>query len=278
MSNKNQTNRHLKQRRIEAGLCPSCATRSIEQGKNACRRCLDLANERRKLKYASKKNSTICMLCLTNQRHEGYSMCHWCIKYQTTYRLNLKLEIFDAYGGAKCACPQCPLSLDTNHQFLSIDHIHDGGRRQNKRGTNLYLWLRTHQYPSGYRVLCHNCNCGRQINNGICPHIDNTPNGTTRGSRQLAKLRLEAMDTYGGRYCACTNCPEHTHQHLKFLTIDHTSNNGNEHRRQFGRNFSSLRLLRWLKQSNWPPGYQILCFNCNIARSFNDGICPHMIN
>lgn len=27
-------------------------------------------------------------------------------------------------------------------------------------------------YPEGYQVLCYNCNCGKSINNGICPHLD----------------------------------------------------------------------------------------------------------
>jgi hypothetical protein len=27
-------------------------------------------------------------------------------------------------------------------------------------------------FPRGYRILCYNCNCGRALNNGICPHKD----------------------------------------------------------------------------------------------------------
>jgi hypothetical protein len=29
-------------------------------------------------------------------------------------------------------------------------------------------------YPSGFRVLCWNCNNAREHNDGICPHEDQT--------------------------------------------------------------------------------------------------------
>lgn len=31
-------------------------------------------------------------------------------------------------------------------------------------------WLARHKYPEGFQLLCWNCNCGRAINGGICPH------------------------------------------------------------------------------------------------------------
>jgi hypothetical protein len=34
----------------------------------------------------------------------------------------------------------------------------------------LALWLKRNNFPSGYRVLCMNCNHGRKRNGGICPH------------------------------------------------------------------------------------------------------------
>jgi hypothetical protein len=33
----------------------------------------------------------------------------------------------------------------------------------------LHLYLRTHGYPSGFRVLCHNCNFSFG-HYGYCPH------------------------------------------------------------------------------------------------------------
>lgn len=38
-------------------------------------------------------------------------------------------------------------------------------------GYDFYRWLRKHSYPKGnFRLLCFNCNCGRELNGGICPH------------------------------------------------------------------------------------------------------------
>jgi hypothetical protein len=39
-------------------------------------------------------------------------------------------------------------------------------------GGGYWAWLRKHNYPEGFQVLCHNCNMGRQINGGVCPHME----------------------------------------------------------------------------------------------------------
>lgn len=56
--------------------------------------------------------------------------------------------------------------------FLSLDHVNGGGHRQRRElgGGGFWTWLAKNNYPPGFRVLCHNCNVGRQINGGICPH------------------------------------------------------------------------------------------------------------
>jgi hypothetical protein len=47
------------------------------------------------------------------------------------------------------------------------------------------------------------------------------------------------------------------------LTIDHTKQDGAEHRRQMG-SLSSHQIYRWLVRNNFPKGFRILCANCNI--------------
>lgn len=78
-----------------------------------------------------------------------------------------KLEALNHYGGVKCSC--CGEGII---QFLSIDHINGGGnahRRENKI-RSIYRWLKRNGYPAGFQVLCHNCNHGKFLNGGICPH------------------------------------------------------------------------------------------------------------
>jgi len=79
--------------------------------------------------------------------------------------------VFAAYGGFVCAC--CG---ETEPKFLSIDHIHNNGGQERRSGlygnsgTAFYLWLRKNAFPSGYQVLCMNCQVGKHRNNGVCPH------------------------------------------------------------------------------------------------------------
>lgn len=84
-----------------------------------------------------------------------------------TYQQKLKLEAVTAYGG-KCECCK-----EEEILFLTIDHINGGGNKHREEvgsGFRIYRWLKQQGYPKGFRVLCFNCNCGRQLNNGICPH------------------------------------------------------------------------------------------------------------
>ena len=37
-------------------------------------------------------------------------------------------------------------------------------------GTKFYRWLKRNNFPEGFQVLCFNCNCGKEINKGVCPH------------------------------------------------------------------------------------------------------------
>lgn len=83
--------------------------------------------------------------------------------YQAT-----KQQVFEAYGGAICKC--CGEAIA---EFLTLDHVKGDGSRDRKlgrRGFALFLWIRRSGFPPGFQVLCFNCNCGRAINGGICPH------------------------------------------------------------------------------------------------------------
>jgi len=80
-------------------------------------------------------------------------------------------HVFAAYGGYRCAC--CG---ETEPMFLSIDHIDNNGAEERKSGLysgsgySFYRWLRKTGFPSGYQVLCMNCQVGKHKNGGVCPH------------------------------------------------------------------------------------------------------------
>ena len=87
-----------------------------------------------------------------------------------------------------------------------------------------------------------------------------------RGLEYTRRLRYSALEHYGGSPPKCVCCGE---EEILFLTIDHA--NGTKivkgHR-------SGNTLYRFLKQSNYPDGYRVLCFNCNCSIG-NYGFCPH---
>lgn len=99
---------------------------------------------------------------------------------------------------------------------------------------------------------------------------------TAKERRQ--RLKLAAFHAYGGSKCAC--CGD---EHLEFLSIDHLDGDGAEHRRSLIKekgwksktgNMCGHHFYLWLKQNNYPPGFRVLCMNCNFSIA-KFGYCPH---
>jgi len=83
------------------------------------------------------------------------------------------------------------------------------------------------------------------------------------------QIRLEVFKAYGGFKCVC--CGE---TNPKFLTIDHINGCTRSERKE---QRTGWLFHQWLKKHGYPPGYQVLCYNCNLGRARNNGICPHKI-
>ncbi len=81
------------------------------------------------------------------------------------------------------------------------------------------------------------------------------------------KIRIEAIVAYGGE-CVCCGETE-----MAFLTFDHIDGDGDKARKRDKAAGSSLP--QWLKNRNYPPGIQLLCANCHLAKTHNPGGCPH---
>ena len=82
----------------------------------------------------------------------------------------LKNEVFEGYGGWRCVC--CG---EEERSFLTIDHMENNGSKMRREGihghsTQFYRWLKKGGFPSGFQVLCMNCQFGKRMNKGICPH------------------------------------------------------------------------------------------------------------
>ena len=79
--------------------------------------------------------------------------------------------------------------------------------------------------------------------------------------KYTASYKEQALDAYGGR--VCVGCGE---TEFCCLSIDHEAQDGCEHREeQCG---TGTPFYQWLKRNNWPPGFRVLCMNCQFrARS-----------
>lgn len=58
-----------------------------------------------------------------------------------------------------------------------------------------------------------------------------------------------------------------------FLTFEHIGGGGGAHRRETG----GGGFISWLRKNNYPPGFEVLCMNCNHGRRVNAGTCPHVM-
>lgn len=184
-------------------------------------------------------------------------------------RQALARETIMKYGG-KCTC--CG---ESNYLFLTLDHPNNDGFAHRhavgtKGGTAFYHQLKKAGWPSGLRVMCFNCNCGRARNGGTCPHYGLRSHTTDRLRSWRHDLFVGAIEGYGGE-CSC--CGVKT---LAFLTLDHPNRNSKLHRKSLGINSrGGYTFYLKLRNLGYPSGLRVMCFNCNCGRERNHGVCPH---
>ena len=80
-------------------------------------------------------------------------------------------------------------------------------------------------------------------------------NGILRRKYNL-QLKTALLEAYG-KSCACCN-----ESNVGFLSIDHINGGGRQHRRDI--KVTGTSFYKWLKDNNYPPGYRVLCPNCNM--------------
>ena len=117
-----------------------------------------------------------------------------------------------------------------------------------------------------------------RVEKGLCARCGNTRNESKTycdkclemERSEYFSLRMVVIKEYGGK-CKC--CGE---SNAKFLTIDHIKNDGVDDRK-IGR--IGAKLYRYIIKHKFPVDrFQLLCFNCNLGKNANGGICPHNDN
>lgn len=80
---------------------------------------------------------------------------------------------------------------------------------------------------------------------------------------------LSAYSKEGLPECVC--CGENI---LQFLTLDHIIDRKHPSGIRVGGDRIGQNLFSWLIRMEFPPGLQVLCYNCNCAKGTH-GRCPH---
>lgn len=155
----------------------------------------DSVSSNRKAERARRRAAGLCIDC--GARADGFYACEKCRKKRAAYehankamfkRLRksstdkIKRQAILHYGD-RCSCCE-----EAEMDFLTLDHVNDDGaehrRETGKQGSNFYRWLVKNNFPDDYelRVLCFNCNNGRRVAGGVCPHKRGAPcrSSTTR--------------------------------------------------------------------------------------------------
>lgn len=116
------------------------------------------ARRRQRERYQNDETYRSRVLAAQNARHAANPRRH---------KINrLHAAVLEGYG-ARCVC--CG---ETETCFLEIDHVNGGGSKHFKGigHAKVYEAIIASGFSAEYRVLCANCNHGRQRNGGICPH------------------------------------------------------------------------------------------------------------
>jgi len=165
-----------RQRQLAAGRCQLCGHKRDNPKLKTCHTCRQkqrLYDKQRASirgsEYQRARNRGLCTKCYRNPSPDGI-ICSSCkprvYSIAKQHRLRLRQEVIAHYGG-RCAC--CG---ESNLHFLQIDHIDNDGarhRRADPSAIKIYSWLKVHNFPSGFQVLCANCNSSKG-HYGFCPH------------------------------------------------------------------------------------------------------------
>ena len=157
-----------------AGICGSTGCQNpFEPGHVLCSVCLDKKKRSHRTRVVKSRKIGLCVCGskLINNK------CPSCRIYKKEHRHRRKLKVIEHYSKGQMCCSCCG---ETIIEFLQIDHINGGGNahrreiypKDHKAGGagRTYQWLINNGFPDGFQVLCANCNIGRHINDGICPH------------------------------------------------------------------------------------------------------------
>lgn len=81
------------------------------------------------------------------------------------YAAMLKEAAINIYSDGMASCKWCKIA---DMDVLCLDHIDGNGNSHRKSmRTSTYSWLKRHDYPPGFQVLCMNCNWKKRLKGSV---------------------------------------------------------------------------------------------------------------
>lgn len=143
-----------------------------------------------------------------------------------------------------------------------------------KKGIKGKRYVRVVRSADGSAKTCSSCGTMRPLVDfprGNGPdgfHYWCKPCHATFNASLNEAVKLKVYSYYCGGDIACKCCGE---REVVFLSIDHINGDGAAHRRTVA---SGSSMYYWLVRNGFPPGFQVLCWNCQHAKAVKSQ-CPH---
>lgn len=259
--------------------------------KSICRDCrkgyapIGICNICKKSFRKEKYNKKICKICIGNAMGNG-SRAH--------YRDVIKKAIRDGTLNNK-QCFSCGRVLEKiNFGINKLGNHRSECTTCYSRRTRIAICdvCGSDFIPNNHksRSTCNSCKRIINIKNKTCKYCENDfkrlgnykfcSNGCKRnyGLEQkreyIRRERYDALVVYSDDPPCCMCCGE---DRILFLAFDHINGGGLKHYREIRNKYSTI--VSWMKANSYPPGFQVLCHNCNNDKragekcSGRDNIC-----
>jgi hypothetical protein len=138
--------------------CIQCGTKKLKLGYRTCSKCLKKRAHFAQIRKKKFKKLGICVDC-SNKVKKHHIRCEKCLQIVRDsgkkYDLKKKKECLIKYSKGKCCCKYCGIK---DLRVLTIDHINNNGASHRKKiKDKIYEFLIKRKFPTGYQVLCINC-------------------------------------------------------------------------------------------------------------------------
>lgn len=141
-------------------------TKMVVKDNRTYRQCRECRREDKRSEHKMRGNNWRSLLTHCKNGHEFPENSRICPICKRQNRQNLKTRVMSYYSNGT---PRCACCGTTYMSHLTIDHVENNGaeHRTNIGRTSLHRWLAVNNYPTGFQVLCANCNLAKEID-GQC--------------------------------------------------------------------------------------------------------------